>query len=59
MVTKAGHPITLMVPVKGPNLDTIRRAFKRARAEIALEKIQSDGRNRGLDQISRRFGCSA
>lgn len=52
VVTKAGRPIALMVPVEGPDLDAVRNAFKRARAEIALEKIQANARDRGLDRIS-------
>lgn len=52
VVTSNGSPVALMVPVDGNTLESELDLLNRVRALKALDAIQHESVNRGLDQLS-------
>jgi prevent-host-death family protein len=52
IITSNGKPIAILNPVEDTNLESSITAFRRARAIMALEKLQKSAASRGLDRLT-------
>jgi antitoxin (DNA-binding transcriptional repressor) of toxin-antitoxin stability system len=52
IITSNGKPIAILNPVEQNNLDSSLTALRRARALLAMEDIQKEAINKGLDKIT-------
>ncbi|HEY4662464.1 MAG TPA: type II toxin-antitoxin system Phd/YefM family antitoxin [Candidatus Humimicrobiaceae bacterium] len=52
IITSNGKPIAILNPVEQGNLESSLIALRRARSLLAMENIQRESVNRGLDKIT-------
>lgn len=52
VVLRNGRPIGLLVAADAKTIDPLRVAAQRARAQMAVERLRSVARRRGLDRIA-------
>ena len=54
VVTSNGRPIALLTEVDGDNLEDQIKAVRRARANLALERVREAARKSGADKMSMK-----
>lgn len=52
IITSNGKPIAILNPVEAENLESSISVLRRARALLALEKIQKESASEGTDKLS-------
>ena len=52
IITSNGKPIAILNPVEAENLENSISVLRRARALLALEKIQKESASEGTDKLS-------
>lgn len=52
VITSNGKPVAVLSGIEGNNLEEYLKTLRRARATVAVNKIQGRSRREGLDKIS-------
>lgn len=52
VITLNGRPVALMAGISGENLEVTLRAVRKARGEWAIDKIQKEAKEKGLDKMT-------
>lgn len=52
VITSNGKPVAVLSDIEGNNLEEYLKILRRARATVAVNKIQERSRREGLDKIS-------
>jgi len=52
VITSNGKPVAVLSGIKEENLEEYLRVMRRIRAMLAVNKIQEESRQKGLDKIS-------
>jgi antitoxin (DNA-binding transcriptional repressor) of toxin-antitoxin stability system len=52
VLTVNGKPFALLTPVDDKDVDDVAKAIRRARAQLAVARLQEESVRRGLDRVS-------
>lgn len=52
IVTSRGRPFALMISAEGEDVEELRLALRRARAQLAVAKMRKHAQDAGLERIS-------
>ncbi len=52
VITLNGRPVALLTGISGENLENTLKAVRRARGEWAIDKLQQEAREKGLDKMT-------
>ena len=52
VITSNGHPVGLLLPIDGENLETSLAAYRQAQAQLALDTLHQESVRQGTDKIT-------